>query len=238
MSNRLIQEDFELLKAFVANYKLPNEDNLEYFKTLKRTHRVYFSVLELHSVCKGLEPLKSNMKSTFGQYLGESISELGSSLFISLHGCYKGSDQILRSSIENFLKAFGSTVHPNITTIKNTYEVIDKSGDALVFKTKEIKEKYQNLKILYSRLCAAVHTATESNMQNVGALGYFPYFEINASTKFMNNYIAVSSTMLDILCWEYRFAYAKFHYQSKDIIEVSLSKNIKSMIYSGETSTA
>ncbi|MGF1727710.1 hypothetical protein [Photobacterium nomapromontoriensis] len=238
MSTRLIQEDFEHLKVFVADYQLPKADNIEYFKNLKRTHKVYFSVLELHSVCKGLDPLKGDLNSTFGKYLGESISELGSSLFVSLHGCYKGSDQILRSAIENFLKAIGSTVHPDIASIKNTYEVIEKAEDANVFKTKEIKDKYRKLKGLYSKLCASVHTATESNMQNVGALGYFPYFEVKSSTQFMTNYIDVASSILDILCWKYRVEYPKVHYKSKDIIDVSLSRNIKSMIYSGELSTA
>ncbi|EGR0943095.1 hypothetical protein V9K20_003373 [Vibrio cholerae] len=238
MSTKLIQSDFECLKVFVNKYRLPGEDNVEYFKNLKRTHKVYFSVLELHSVCKGLEPLKNNVDSTFAKYLGESISELGSSLFISLHGCYKGSDQILRSSIENFLKAFGSTVHSDITTIKNTYEVIDKSGDALVFQTKELKEKYHRLKVLYSTLCASVHTATESNMQNVGALGHFPYFDADSSARFMGSYITVSTAILDILCWSVRAEYSKVHYKSKDIIEASLSRNIKTMIYSGEASIA
>ncbi|UOE82455.1 hypothetical protein LTQ03_17150 [Vibrio splendidus] len=238
MSTRLIQDDFECLKVFVNEYRLPSEDNGEYFSNLKRTHKVYFSVLELHSVCKGIEPFKSNSDSTFVKYLGESVSELGSSLFVSLHGCYKGSDQILRSSIENFLKAIGSTVHSDITSIKNTYEVIDKSGDAEVFQTKEIKEKYHKLKGVYSTLCASVHTATELNMQNVGALGHFPYFDADSSAQFMNRYVSVSTAILDILCWSIRAEYSKVHYQSKDIIQASLSRNIKVMIYSGEASLA
>lgn len=235
MSTRLINDDFEQLKTFVNEYRLPSEDNVVYFRNLKKTHKAYFSVLELHAVCKGLEPMKSDEHSIFVKYLGESISELGSSLFVSLHGCYKGSDQILRSSIENFLKAFGSTVHTDITEIKNTYVVIDKSIDADVFQTKAVREKYFQLKNIYSTLCASVHTATESNMQNVGALGLFPYFDAHSSEQFMRHYITVSTAILDILCWSIRGDYSKIHYKSKDIIDASLSKNIKTMIYSNES---
>lgn len=237
MSTKAIQKDFEQLKEFVKGYELPQEGNVEYFQNLKRTHKVYFSVLEIHSVCKNLESLKSNSNSIFGKYLGESISELGSSLFISLHGCYKGSDQILRSAIENFLKAIGSTVYPNIVSIKSTYEVIDKAERADVFQTKEIRERYSKLKGMYSTLCASVHTATELNMQNVGALGYFPHFDSKSSALFMRNYIEVARSILDILCWKYKLEYSQMHYKSKDIIEVSLSSNVKKIIYSGELST-
>ncbi|WP_394174797.1 hypothetical protein [Thalassotalea litorea] len=236
MPPKSIKEDFECLKEFVVGYELPKHDNLEYFNNLKRTHKIYFSILELHAVCKGLAPLKDNLDSTFGKYLGESISELGSSLFVSLHGCYKGSDQILRSAIENFLKAIGSTVHPNIITIKNTYEVIDKAEDAEVFNTEEIKEKYSKLKCLYSNLCASVHTATESNMQNIGALGYFPYFEKKASDEFMKNYIDVATSILNILSWQFRADYPRIHYKSRDIIDESLSRDIKTKILSPQLS--
>lgn len=221
--SREVRIDFKELTSFIENYSLPSkEGEPNYYHQIARLHKVYYSLLTLHrDVCQTTESGKPT--STLDLYLNEVISELGSSFFVFLHGCYKASHLILRSAIENFCKAFGSEVSPNITELKHTYEVIAQAGQASVFQNSDNRKLFETLKEEYSQLCATVHTASSDKMQNVTALGYFPHYDKNSSSSFANQYLKIAKTILEVVCHEYRDKYLGMHYKNRDIVDASLS---------------
>ena len=93
----------------------------------------------------------------FKKHLSECFSEMGSSLFVWMHGCYKVSEQTLRSSIENFIKSIGCIYFEEITKSKNTYEIIDLFEKIPFFTEPENRIFFQFLKSNYSDLCSSVH---------------------------------------------------------------------------------
>ena len=226
--SRAIKPDLDSLYQFIDSYSMPRiDDNVEYKEQIKRLHKVYFSLLTMHS-CIQAHDINSGTQHLTDQkmYLNESISELGSAFFISLHGCYKAAEQVLRSSLENFFKALACNKHPEILNSKSTYEVIDAAKTAEIFNVQSNEQKYNLLKQEYSLLCATVHTANSMHMQNVSAIGYFPHFNSGGANKFATHYLKIVKAFLELLCFEYKDAYLNAHYSNKDIINSCLPAGI------------
>lgn len=99
-----MNEDFDRLLEFLNNYNLTaSVGDKDFRKILASCHKRYYSYLVF--------VVELNQQSGFSiqenqyDYLLESVSDVGQSLFSFMNGCYKGACLLLRSSIENFIKA-------------------------------------------------------------------------------------------------------------------------------------
>jgi hypothetical protein len=129
---RDVAKDFSQLKEFVANYSLTEQsaDN-QYESLLSRQHKLYHSLLTLLAelVHQNWHPLLvedirgSSVNQVFRERWLEFSSDIGSALFAWIHGAYKGARLLLRSGIENVIKAFGILEDDKVLTLKNTVPV-------------------------------------------------------------------------------------------------------------------
>ncbi len=236
---REIKEDFEALSNFLNEYSLASvslDDN--YNSLLSSQHKKYYAVLTLLSEFKhqGLTPVKEDLddedslNQAFLNYLTESISDLGSSLFVWLHGAYKAAKIILRSSLENFFRCMTLIFDPEVLKLKNTYELIDKFKQIKPLESDAGMQIYSALKDLYSLLCADVHTATVDNMQHVSALGYFPGFDQTKAKEFEGLFSRTAQGYVNLLCLTFSQQYFEMHHKNRDIIAAVLSKDVKCLI--------
>lgn len=206
---RDVREDFEELVEWVRTYGLrARADDGEFRALLSRQHKRYHAVLTLLSEIqhRGWAPLPptnpraNEVNRICRERLAEFGSDLGSALFAWIHGSYKNARLILRSSIENLLKAVGIVEHDDIVRVRNTYEVFDLAESLPFFGRPANKSRMRILRDNYSVLSMDVHTATEGEMENVGALSFFPRFSPPEADEFANLYVRTVSTSLEIVC--------------------------------------
>ncbi len=238
--SRDVNDDFEELFRFVGDYTLSSSALHDSFRRLLSSqHKRYFAVLTVLAELKhqGILPVKKTvsaheaMNAAFYNYLAESVSDLGISLFVWTHGAYKASRQLLRSSIESYFKGIGSIESEKIIQLKNVYEVIDIAGNISFFQETENKPMYDQLVSFYDLLCKDVHTATIQNMEHVSALGYFPNFDEQAASAFEKLFLRISQLYLSVVCLLFRETYLKMHYKNLDIVASVLPSDVKKRIH-------
>ena len=159
------------------------------------------------------------------------MSDLGSALFVWVHGAYKASRQVLRSSTENFFKAVGSLDSAEISKLKNTYELINLVRQAEFFQKGENLWMYTSLKQVYKMLCADVHTATIQQMSHISALGYFPNFSLQEAVKFEQMFLRVTRVYASTLCLMFRSNFERMHFKNRDIISPALTKEVRRRLH-------
>lgn len=69
------------------------------------------------------------------------------STFLVTHGCYKGAKLLLRSSIENFIKAVCFDEYPDIVIKKSVYEVFDIAKASMTFSGSKKYIRYYSYRI-------------------------------------------------------------------------------------------
>jgi hypothetical protein len=224
---REIRRDLEHLKEFIKSYSLnaalANED---FNQLLSKQHKRYFALLIVvaemnHQFVTPFSISVNNhaeLNKIFMDYIAESVSDLGSALFVWMHGTYKAARMTLRSGIENFLKAIGFIEFQQIIQSKNVYEVIDLAGEIDLFKVNANKLMFEELKQIYGMLCATVHTASIQQMAHVTALGYFPHFDFAVAQEFAKIFFRVSQLFTFILCLMFKDCYLCMHYKNQDIV--------------------
>jgi len=229
---RDIRDDFESLRGFVANYDLSRHlENLQYVQLLSSLHKRYFALLTL-----GAEMSHQALATTaddaqnqeFDQRFRETVSDLGSALFAWLHGAYKPARVVLRSGIENFIKAVGSVEYPEVVSMKKVWEIFDLVSELTFYKASNgHRELFLTLTSYYSDLNFDVHTATSDEMQLVSALGHFPHFDSAQAADFEVTYRGAVDAMVTTLCLMYPNFYRQMHFRNRDIVIVSFSAAAK-----------
>ena len=107
--SRRIKEDFDNLCDFFKKYSLaPIFEEKDFVKQISTYHKKYYSylvlVIELKEIVDNANYAPCMSQEQYN-YVLESCSDVGQALFLVTHGCYKGAKLLLRSSIENFIKA-------------------------------------------------------------------------------------------------------------------------------------
>ncbi|GFM89090.1 hypothetical protein PSCICO_44890 [Pseudomonas cichorii] len=239
---REIQQDFEAVKSFISAYTLqPLLNDAEAMKKISSSHAKYYAVLTLFHELKHTPPkvpfqhkddkTSDHLESMFWLYLEETISELGSTLFLISNGFYKAAGLVLRSSLENFFKLSASFHHAEIYTTKSTYEVIELAKKSKIFESTNGAKIFNSLHSSYVELCKAVHTATIEDMQTVSALGHFPHIDKVKLDKLSTHYTSITSKFTDSLCLLFKDTFHKIHFKNRDIIQAGLSKPTLRAIY-------
>lgn len=232
---RALNEDYTDLLEFINNYSITDKYNKGLSDNIiKPIHKSYYSTLVLlaelnHQKAKPevscIGAVKAQRK-LFWLHLSESFSELGSSFFLIINGCYKASDQVLRSSIENFIKALGSLDKTGLNQIKSVCEIFEKSGSSKFFSTDLGRQNHNKLSTLYSSLCSTVHTGDEKHMQKISSLGDFPAINIDRAKIAKKNYINIAKIYTSSLSAMFPQNFHKMHHRNRDIVQLSLSSTV------------
>jgi hypothetical protein len=237
---RIVSEDFSELKSFINNYSLSSVCNdTRYIKLLSFIHKRYFSLLVFHSELEKdcysyvqfAYKFNEQSKTKLANYLKEAISDLGLSLFNWTHGAYKSSRLIMRSSIENIIRALCAIEDPSICEITVTYDLFEEASHLNIFNRASSSPNLSSLKGNYTDLCGDVHTADISRMQHISALGYFPAFDFEKASRTARLFAQVSQRLLIALSLCFREFLFHMHPTNQDSIFHSLPRDIKEEIH-------
>lgn len=232
--NRLISDDFKRLMDYFNGYNLKNViEKDEFQKNAKSIHRKLYAFLVLTNELE----LQKNLPSS-DETLNKLFKEIGSDLILSffcwVNGAYKPAELQLRSSIENFVKAFLYNQTPQIIATKSVYEIFDIAGNSDIFNNKICFSHFALLKNEYSSLCAYVHSSIDKLVQNE-ALIQLPKYNNILANEFCMHFQNVVNNMLSISYYTYYDNVYLMHVTNRDLFLQGLLKKDKYEIYNYKT---
>ena len=96
-------------------------------------------------------------------YINESISNIGSSVFNWLHGNYKTSLVMLRLAIENFVRGIGSIEDRSLLTEDVVFKLFDKFKTLSIYiNDNDQQTSFDKIHNEYKTLCQYVHTSSKT----------------------------------------------------------------------------
>ncbi len=232
---RECSQDFSMLKQYISEYSIVcNLEKESYLKSAKKMHKVYFSLVNWHVEYQHKMIYFSN-KYTSNQdillRISESISDIGSSKFNWLNGSYKASRVMLRSSIENFIRAISAIDDEEQLVEKSVYALFDSASDSAIFNSSiTINKSYKVLHSNYKELCKDTHTANSSNMEHITSLIDYPKYVEEKSNATGDVFISVVKNILAILCLFFNEFYHKMHHRNKENIINSLPRHCRPLV--------
>lgn len=197
-------------------------------------HKRYFAFLALHHELLVEDGYTVNLpkeqSEIFKFRIGEVLSELGTILFLSVHGCYKAAKLVMRSSIENFSKAVGCLVDIEIVNETSVYKVIETAlSHNVFFKKGRSRKKLPIWEVLYAmRRCAH---CINKNMQTIECVGNFPISDFQAFNFLADSFIKLINVLTSILIKIEPNIFHKAHHSRKDLISLILSNEDKRLIH-------
>jgi hypothetical protein len=232
--SREVSEDYKELLSFFEKYSIsPITSDSDYVSIISRVHKRYFSYLTIVGELTLLSK-ESSLNPTITDeqlnYLKESCSDIGNSIFCLINGAYKPSNLMLRSSIETFFKGFNLDTYSDITTEKSLYKVFDTLKVQLFYQAEPQKSIYNMIHQKYVDLCAETHTATSVNMAHVTSMNYFPQFNKNKALIIANTMTHLINCYVSLLVIKYKEHYHKMHFKNKINILSILSGDVKRII--------
>ena len=230
---REIQLDFKELLEFFKNYNL---NSIQFSGDLKNClsyqHKKYFSYLifiaEIGSQKSNHNPPLISESQL--EFITESCSDIGNSLFLMVNGAYKPSKMMLRSSIETFLKGFVLDDIADIDKEKSVYDIFDRIKALTFFNIEVHKEIFESIHNTYKLLCEDIHTASKLNMANITALTYFPTNDIKKIENFTNTSTRLVCNYIDLLAFKYNSYFHHMHHRNKEIILENISREYRRQI--------
>lgn len=229
---RECNQDFTSLKNYIADYSIScNLKQKDYVQHAKQMHKVYFSLLNWHV------EYQHQIDFFTGEYtnnndilirLSEAISDIGSSKFNWLNGSYKASRVMLRSAIENFVRAMSAIGDEEQLHETSVYALFDNAGGSRIFNSSNtVKSSYTTLHSKYKELCKDTHTASTENMESVTSLVDYPKYIEGKSKSTKELFLSVVKNILAILCIYFNKLYHKMHHRNKENIINSLPTAIR-----------
>lgn len=227
MTRQVIQ-DFNDLKNFLVEYSLKNSlSSQEFTASLKYFHKAYFSFLNL---VMHLEVQKQWPNEVCVRFK-ESCSDIGQSLFLMSHGAYKPANLILRSSIENFMKALGYFIDQDVLIKKNLYEIFELAKEFKGCSRGDFINLINTLHTDYGTLCDHTHTATVNQMAHISALNVLPHFDSAKANQLSTIAVRILKNYLVIIIFSFKKEFFKIDPDSRDIILNVLSSTLKRQIF-------
>ncbi|WP_347159414.1 hypothetical protein [Pontibacter chitinilyticus] len=231
--SREINEDFSSLVAFLKGYNLTSlAINEDFLKIISQLHKKYFAYLtfiaELTYLQKKGQATALSVKQI--EFITESCSDVGSSIFVMTQGAYKASRMMLRSSIETFIKGFNLDEIPDLDSEKSVYAIFDKVKALSFFQIEPNKALLESIHQDYKLLCKDTHTATALNMRHITAMKYFPSFDIAEATQLKEFSIRLVSNYNTLLGIKYNSLFHLMHYKNKENILESIQRKFKPLL--------
>ena len=228
--SREVKNDFNALKKFINEYTLDSfEKDSKLVEYLSQMHKKYYSFMALIYELKELKnPIIIEGKQS--DFLLETVSDIGNSIFLSINGAYKPSRLILRSSIETFSKGFVIDSISDIDQEKRIYQMFDNIKALPFFTTEPNRSILGDLLTIYSELSKDIHTANKDNMQHTSSLNYFPTkskTSLESISKINNKII---SSFITLLCLKFNKEFHTIHHTNKQIIIDNIPKKYRKLI--------
>jgi hypothetical protein len=233
--SREINNDFKELKDFIEKYSIKHLSDENNFKTLlSQQHKKLFSYLTFVAELNfQISETKRQKRITQEQidYLTESCSDIGNAMFLTIHGAYKASRMMLRSSIETFHKGFNLDDFPEITTTKSLFEIFDKVKALPFFTNEPLKSAENKIHSYYAELCRDTHTAKLENMQQTIGLKYFPAYSEDETKENSKILLDLVSNYLTCLSFKYKDYLISMHHRNRENIIENISNSIKPILF-------
>lgn len=231
--SRRVKEDFGKLVGFFESYSLkPNIKNTEFHTFLSTYHKRYYAYLTFMAELSQYKskPLLSELNDSQYRFYSESCSDCGIALFDSVNGNYKGSRLLLRSSIENFIKAVSLNEDTTIDREKSVYALFDRAKAIPFYSEETTKNLFDVIHQHYKDFPKDVHTATINNMMQMSALNILPSFDVVQAKSVTVVVQSLISAYVTLLALKYNAFYHTIHYENKDIIQTTLIKEYANAI--------
>ena len=163
-------------------------------------------------------------------YLAETSSDIATAIFHTANGSYKSAKILIRSSIENYFKAFCQDELPNILTEKSVFKIFESVKALLYFQKENQKECYNLIHHTYVELCKDTHTADVINMENITALKYFPSYDAKKFEEVNKMLSKLIKCFIFLLCDKYNKQFHDMHYKNKENIIRAINKKLRPVI--------
>lgn len=220
--SRVVTKDFAELRNFFAKYSIAaNLGNGEFVKFLSIYHKKYLAYLTYIaeiSTYKTKKTLSGMLENQF-DFFSESCSDCGLALFDSVNGNYKAAKLLLRSSIENFMKAIALEEDNSIDQESSVFKLFERVKAIAFFSKAETKSLFNEIHQEYKELCKDVHTATTANMIKLSALKTFPSFDQNQADRLLKIVIVLITSYITLLALKYNKHYHSIGFLNKEVIE-------------------
>lgn len=236
LMSRECTADFSALSNYVAAYSVaPSLGKTSYIESLKSMHKVYFSVVCWHAEVMSSKDDISASRSSFTNdvwlRISEAVSDLSSSLFNWINGSYKACRIMLRSSIENFVRAIAAIEQPEIIREKNIYKLFESSAKLQIFTAHSTtRHYYDQLHSDYKVLCRDTHTASFENMEQITSLDGLPVYAKTKAVSAKDLYVRVSQSLTIIMCLLLNAEFHKMHHRNRENILNIVPKPIRPII--------
>lgn len=236
--SREIRTDFNKLLDFIENYSLSEQlTDPKYKYSLTQIHKKYYSLLTFVMEIKIMTDNDGNniISGKQKDFILESVSDIGNSVFLTINGAYKSSKLMLRSSIETFLKGISIDCLDKIDEEKRIYQMFDQISEIDFFKNDNInKELFIKLNSLYAELSKDIHTAGLDQMQHTSSLDYFPTKSIPKLVSIAATLNEISRIFLTLLSIRFNAEFHRMHHTNKAIIIGNIRKKHRQKIHNIE----
>lgn len=225
--SREVEQDFEKVVQFYNNYSMSDITMQEsVIKQLKCMHK------KLYSYMIFLE--EQEKAGTFDEmtlaYQKEVVSDMIMAFFCWSNGVYKPAKLLMRSGIENFVKAMVYTYCPKIVQNKNVYEVFELAKKQSPFFDSYSAMHFDNIHAKYSDLCATVHGSMDK-LANIGGLIQFPCYDNTEANDTYDSYVKIIDEYLSCVYYVYYEQIYKMHEFNRDLFLQGVQRREKQKIY-------
>ena len=222
-----INDSFEQIKSFVKDLSLPCHGIDPLDQASISLYRRFHALLVWQLVFDNKDDVKSS------GHFDEFLSDISSSYFLYITCAYKASQVLLRSSLENFIRAILIARGVKTTEIESVWELFEVAKAH--FKQREIDAVVHRIGATHSKygeLCKIVHSVAYEYMSLRVPFSTIFEFSPEVSVKCETNMSNLFKIMLEILYLCHNTELDKLHYKSADIIKDAVSSSIKAIAHS------
>jgi len=233
---RECKSDYALLSDYITSYSISqNLQATAYVDNLKNMHKCYFALItwnaELNHAKADFLLNNTNCNVEIILRLTEVVSDIRSALFNWINGSYKTSRIMIRTGLENFVRAVSAIDNKAQLVETNVYKLFENADEITIFKSQEaIADAYSQLHSDYKILCSDTHTATIVNMEQLSSLAGLPSFEKRKAADTKDIFVRVVNNMNTIFCLHFNSFYHSFHHRNKENIAHALSKESRALM--------
>lgn len=138
---------------------------------------------------------------------------------------------MIRTAIENFVRAIGALEDKTLLSEKNVYSLFKKASELPIFSDNaEIKKAFDQLHSDYKLLCQDVHTASDRNMDFLSSLADFPSYKEEKGELCEKVFVRTSKLMIFVFCFVFNQFFHRMHHRNKENILVSIQKSLRPLI--------
>lgn len=225
--SREIEQDFIKVMQFYNNYSMSStvtQDGIE--KQLKCMHRKLYSYM----IFLGEQESRGLFDETTLAYQKEVVSDMIMAFFCWSNGVYKPAKLLLRSSIENFIKAMVYVHCSDIVKIKNVYEVFELAKKQEPFSDAYSIVHFENIHIKYADLCTTVHGSIDK-LASIGGLIQFPCYDVVEANNTYDDYVKIMDGYLACVYYVYYEQIYGMHEFNRDLFLQGVQRKEKQKIY-------